>query len=144
MDDASGSAAGSHVTVEPDRRPLAHRLVVTEGGLDMIGRPMPLALGYIRRYPWMTDDELGSVQMALAATARRRGYTLGTVHLEELPTDPQAFDALLASLDELEVRAVLIPSKAHLGPWDSADSKYERLRQRTTAEVVVLDPSPRP
>jgi hypothetical protein len=93
----------------------------------------------MRRYPWMKDHELGEVQQSLADAARQRGYTLGTIHVEELPTEPQAFDALLASASELEVRAVIVPSRAHLGSWDSANSKYEQLRRRTTAEVVVVD-----
>jgi hypothetical protein len=108
----------------------------------VIGQAMPLALGYARRYPGMTDRELGDLQQRLAVAARQRGYVLGTVHLEELPTDPRAFDDLLASLGELKVRAVIIPSKAHLGSWDSADSKYDQLRRRATAEVIVLDSIP--
>jgi hypothetical protein len=103
---------------------------------------MPLALGYVRRYPWMTDREYGEVQERLAVAARRAGHTLGTIHVEEMPTDPKAFEALLAAVAELDVRAVLIPSKAHLGCWENSDSKYERLRRVTTAEIIVAASSP--
>ncbi|HET6295579.1 MAG TPA: hypothetical protein VFG33_19480, partial [Kribbella sp.] len=70
--------------------------------------------------------------------ARLHGRTLGTVHAEDLPTDPQAFDALLASLNELPAPAVIVPTKAHLGHWDQVGSKYDLLR-RARAEVIVAD-----
>ena len=108
----------------------------------MIGRPMPLALGYLRRYPWMTELEYGEVQERLAIAARRAGHTLTTIHVEELPTDPQAFEALLAAVTELDVRAVIVPSKAHLGRWGNSDSKYERLRRVTSAEIIVATANP--
>jgi hypothetical protein len=103
---------------------------------------MPLALGYLRRYPWMTEHEYGEAQERLATAARRAGHTLGTIHVEELPTDPEAFEALLAAVADLNIRAVIIPSKAHLGRWDKADSKYDRLRRATTAEIIVAAPGP--
>ena len=108
----------------------------------MISRPMPLALGYVRRYPGMSECEYGDIQHRLADAAREAGHTLGTIHVEELPTDPQAFDALLAAVKELNVRAVVIPTKAHLGRWDLDGSKYEHLRRATAAEIIVAGTAP--
>lgn len=106
----------------------------------VIIRPRPLALGYVRRYPWMPADEFGQLQLNLALAARASGHTLGRIHVEELPTDPQAFEALLASVTDLGVRAVVVPTWAHLGRWDRAGSKYEQLRRLTSAEIVVANP----
>jgi hypothetical protein len=116
------------------------RVPAVEG--RVIGKQMPLALGYVRRYPWMSDREYGVLQQRLAEAARQAGYTLGTVHAEDLPTDPQAFEILLASTRDLNVRAVIIPTKAHLGRWDRIGSKYEQLRRTTSAEIIVIDASP--
>ncbi|TCC52145.1 hypothetical protein E0H73_40120 [Kribbella pittospori] len=88
----------------------------------------------------MNDVELGQVQHHLAEVARRHGRTLGTVHVEELPTDPEAFNVLLASLAHLDVPAVIIPTKAHLGRWDLRGSKYDLLQQVAKAEVIVAEP----
>jgi hypothetical protein len=106
----------------------------------VIGQRLPVVPGYVRRYPWMTDHEFGALQHHLAEVARQHGRTLGTVYVEELPTDPKAFNALLASLKKLDVPAVIIPSKAHLGRWDLAGSKYDQLQQVAETKVIIADP----
>jgi hypothetical protein len=88
----------------------------------------------------MGDHELGELQQHLADVARQRGRTLGTVYVEELPTDPAAFTALLASLKDLDTPALIIPSKAHLGRWDLAGSKYNLLQQVAKTEVIIAQP----
>lgn len=98
---------------------------------------MPVIPGYVRRYPWMSDRELGQLQQRLAEVARRHDRTLGTVYVEELPTDPKAFEELLVSVKDLEAPAVIVPSRAHLGRWDIPDSKYQQLQQVATTEVIV-------
>jgi hypothetical protein len=90
----------------------------------------------------MTELEYGEAQERLAAAARLAGHTLGTIHVEEMPTDPQAFEALLAAVTDLNVRAVIIPSQAHLGCWENSGSKYERLRRVTSAEIIVAPAGP--
>lgn len=109
----------------------------------MIRPAQPLALGYIRRYPGMTAREYGDTQHRLAVAAREAGHTLGTIHVEELSTDPQAFEALLAAVNELDVRAVIIPTRFHLGRWDLRESKYEQLRRATTAEIIIAQRVPK-
>jgi hypothetical protein len=88
----------------------------------------------------MTERELGEVQQRLVEVARQHGRTLGTVYVEELPTDPRAFNALLASLKELDTPAVIIPSKAHLGRWDLKGSKYHQLQQVAETKVIIAHP----
>jgi hypothetical protein len=85
----------------------------------------------------MSAREYGDIQHRLAAAAREAGHTLGTIHVEELSTDPQAFEALLAAVNDLDVRAVIIPTRFHLGRWDLKDSKYEQLRRATAVEIII-------
>ncbi|MFI7067068.1 hypothetical protein ACIBL3_39140 [Kribbella sp. NPDC050124] len=89
----------------------------------------------------MLEREFELLHQRLATAAAHAGYSLGTVHVEELPTDPQAFEALLTSVVDLGARAVIVPSRAHLGCWERKESKYEQLRRSTSAEIIVLDPS---
>ena len=103
---------------------------------------LPVALGYVRRYPWMTDIELDIVERRLGEVARQHGRTLGTIHIEFLHTEPRAFKMLLAALEDSPSAAVIVPTKAHLGRWDRPESKYYELRQATGAEVIVADVSP--
>jgi hypothetical protein len=98
---------------------------------------LPVILGYVRRYPWMSEQELGELHQRLAEVARHHGRTLGTVHVEELPTDPEAFEALLAATRQMAAPAVVIPSKAHLGRWDLAGSKYDLLQQAAETQVII-------
>ena len=113
-----------------------------DGRLSLMPRAdMPLAVAYVRRYPWMPDREYNLLWRRLATAAQHAGYTLGVTHVEELPTDPRAFEALLESVAAPDIRAVIIPSKAHLGNWEQPGSKYEQLRRSTSAEIIVLDPS---
>lgn len=106
---------------------------------DVLGGRTPVILAYVRRYPAMTDGETCDLQLRLAAIARLHGRKLGAVHVEELPTEPQAFERLLASVQELPVPAVIVPSKAHLGRWDLAGSKYAVLQQAVQTEVIVAN-----
>ena len=86
--------------------------------------------------------EVHGLTDVIAVAAREAGHTLGTIHVEELATDPQAFDALLADVKELNVRAVVIPTKVHLGRWDLTGSESEQLRRATSAEIIVAGTVP--
>lgn len=93
----------------------------------MIGRPMPLALGYVHRECSLRESENGRVQQLLAEAARLQGYTLGTVHADDALTDPAGFDVLLETARGLGVGAVIVPTLAVLGPRDDPQSKLSLL-----------------
>ena len=103
----------------------------------MIGPAYPLALGYMRRYPLMRDDEVARTQEALAACARSNGHTLGTVHIEDILTDPKAFLDLVAAINLFEIPAVVIPSAAHLGDAKAPESKRAYFDRETRARVFI-------
>ena len=105
----------------------------------VIGPAYPLALGYMRRYPLMLCDEVAATQQVLAACARNNGYTLGTVHIEDLLTDPKAFLDLVAAINLFEIPAVVIPSAAHLGGPAAPESKRAYFERETKARVFVAD-----
>jgi hypothetical protein len=87
----------------------------------------------------MTDAAAREVEDHLAAAARLRGRRLGRVFVEDLPTDPSAFEELLTSLQELPTPGVIVPTKVHLGRWDIAESKYAVLQRTVRTEVIVAD-----
>jgi hypothetical protein len=105
----------------------------------VIGPAYPLALGYMRRYPLMRDDEVAGTQQALAACARRNGFTLGTVHVEDVLTDPKAFLDLVAAINLFEISAVVVPTATHLGDPAAPQSKRAYFDRETNACVVIAD-----
>ncbi|MDX6241993.1 MAG: hypothetical protein QOG10_6864 [Kribbellaceae bacterium] len=109
---------------------------------DVIGQPMPVVLGYMRKYPLMTDAEVARTQRHLAEYARDRGYTLGTIYIENLETDPKAFKELLEGVNRIQAPAVVVPTSIHLGKIDCGESKWAQLRQATRAHVLVAGASP--
>jgi hypothetical protein len=106
---------------------------------DAIPSAYPLALGYMRRYPLMRVDEVARTQEALADHARRNGFTLGTVHVEDLLTDPQAFLEMVAAINLFDIQAVVIPTAAHLGDPVVPESKRAYFDRETKAQVLVVE-----
>jgi hypothetical protein len=73
-----------------------------------------LAVGYMRKYPLMSEPEVARVKASLANCAHRGGYTTGTVHIEELHSDPKAFLEAVAAINLFHIAAVVVPTFAHL------------------------------
>ncbi|MEV8372649.1 hypothetical protein AB0P21_07920 [Kribbella sp. NPDC056861] len=71
--------------------------------------------------------------------ARRSGYTLGTVLVEDLLTDPKAFLDLIAAVNLFEIAAVVIPTATHLGSPSADGSKRAYFDRETKARVLVAD-----
>ena len=110
---------------EPQSHQSAGRPVA--GHVEMIPTRGRLALGYMRRYPLMSADDLGRWQQLMADTAKAHGFVLGTVHVEELPTELQAFEALLTSIRDVAVAVVIVPSPFHGGDRDEPGTRRHRL-----------------
>jgi hypothetical protein len=106
---------------------------------EVIGPASPLALGYMRKYPLMTETEVGRVQASLAECARRGGYILGTVHVEELHSDPKAFFEAVAAINIFDIAALVVPTFAHLGDPRTPESKRAHLDRETRARVLIAD-----
>jgi hypothetical protein len=90
---------------------------------------MPLALGYLHRECSLRHFDIGEAQQRLAEAARLQGCTLGTVHSDDVLTDPGGFGVLLETARSLGVGAVIVPTLAVLGSRDDPRSKLNRLRE---------------
>jgi hypothetical protein len=57
---------------------------------------------------------------------------VGSVHIEDILTDPKAFLDLVAAINLFEIPAVVIPSAAHLGDPTAPESKWAYFERETT------------
>lgn len=114
----------------------------------MIGRPKPLALGYVLRRCSLRHYEIGAEQQMLAEAAKLQGHTLGTVHLDDALTDPDGFRLLLEAAEEPHVDAIIVPMLSLLGSPDDPQSKFSQLLARgilvLSADQPVVPPEPPP
>jgi nucleotide-binding universal stress UspA family protein len=108
----------------------------------MTDHTRPLLLGYLRKYPTMSDAELELAKKRLAEFAEREGFALGTVYVEHLHNDPAAFDALIEAANRYEVTAVVVPTAIHLSPVGALQSKKARLERETGARVLIAGSRP--
>jgi hypothetical protein len=107
----------------------------------MIGRPMPLALGYVLRRCSLQHVEIGAEQQLLAEAARAQGHILGTVHVDDVLTDPDGFAVLLAAATtECHVSAVIVPALEILGDPGDPRSKFSQLLARGILALSVDRP----
>jgi O-acetylhomoserine/O-acetylserine sulfhydrylase-like pyridoxal-dependent enzyme len=102
----------------------------------------PLALGYLRQYLSMTGDDLGLVKKQMQAFAEHKGFILGMVFVEQLHTDPAAFDALVTAANLREITVVIVPTRAHLSAVGRSETKMQRLERESGARALVADWSP--
>lgn len=97
------------------------------------------AVGYLRQYGSMTCRQFGTAKEQLAALAERSGFELCQVFVEQLHTDPAAFEELLQVVKLRNVAAVLVPNRAHLSSVGGDETKIQRLQRETRSEVLVAD-----
>ncbi|MFF1820575.1 hypothetical protein ACFVWG_24940 [Kribbella sp. NPDC058245] len=100
----------------------------------------PLLLGYVRRDLLVTDGQVSQLERAMTKFALASGYSMGFTYVEKPGTWPTAFEALVESVNQDDVTAVVLPSILHFmvlgAPHDIKDI-FERF---TGARVIVLDP----
>ncbi|MFF1822513.1 hypothetical protein ACFVWG_34745 [Kribbella sp. NPDC058245] len=100
------------------------------------------AVGYLRQYPSMTRVELDQAAVQLAVFARRRGFVLRKVFVEQLATDPAAFDALVHMVKQREIPVIVVPTDAHLSAVGGGETKARRLERETGAYALTVGASP--
>ena len=101
------------------------------------------AVGYLRQYRSMTSHQLLQAEEQLKALAGRRGFFLCKVFVEQLHTDPAAFDALIRLVKRRRVPAVIVPNQAHLSAVGSGETKSHRLHRETRAHALTASGLPR-
>jgi hypothetical protein len=97
------------------------------------------AVGYLRQYGSMTCRQFTKAREQLLAFAEQHGLELRDVFVEELRSDPAAFEKLVQVVTQQNIRRVLVPNRAHLSSVGSGETKDLRLRRETGAEVLVAD-----
>jgi hypothetical protein len=107
-----------------------------------VDRTRPLLIGYIRKHFLMTPSELEHFKKELVTFARREGFTLQAIFVEEVETAPAAFQSLMEAVGRLEVTAVVVPSLVHLSALSTPTSMKEHLEHYTGARVMVASSSP--
>jgi hypothetical protein len=89
----------------------------------------------------MTCYQLAQAEDELAAFAEQEGALLGKVFVENLRTDPAAFDALIRSVKRRGISVVLVPTETHLSAVGGDQTKLERLHRETSARALAADGS---
>jgi hypothetical protein len=112
----------------------------THAGQAAPGAP-PVMLGYVR---------LGQLRMAPDQViamfndyARRNGFWLAEVFIEQDSTTPAAFDSLLKAAKQRAARVVAVPSVDHLAVLGSAPLNH-MLERITGAQLHEMDRAPAP
>jgi hypothetical protein len=106
------------------------------GAGDLSGSLAP-AVGYLREYRSMTCRQLAEAKEQLAAFAGQHGFHLRRVFVEQLHSDPAAFEALIKLVKRRRIPAVLVPNPAHLSAVGGGDTKAQQLRRQTGAHILV-------
>ncbi|MET7283276.1 hypothetical protein ABZS29_33925 [Kribbella sp. NPDC005582] len=97
-----------------------------------------LAVGYLRQYPAMTHCELARAKAQIAAAAQECGFVLRHVFVEEMATDPAAFDALIKVARRRKVAAVIVLAHVHLSAVGDGETKLQRLHRETGAHALIV------
>ncbi|GAA3136919.1 signal recognition particle GTPase [Kribbella aluminosa] len=100
------------------------------------------AVGYLRQYRSMTRYQLSAAQEQLAAYAGQEGFLLRKVFVEQLDSDPAAFDALIKSVKRRKITVVIVPTTAHLSAVGDGETKLQRLQRETGARALAATGPP--
>ncbi|WP_350279125.1 hypothetical protein [Kribbella sp. HUAS MG21] len=102
----------------------------------------PLLLGYARRDLYLSGRHVDDMERELGEFGQLEGFLMGSVYVEDPETAPQAFEALVASVNRYEITAVVLPSLRHLalvgGPAE-VRAQFERV---TGARIVLHEVTP--
>src|SRR5438445_5364633 len=74
----------------------------------------PLALGYIRRHPLMTDPEQEGMRAALSSFADAGGLRLAEVYIDT-PATPSRYGAMVTAAQRMHAIVILVADPDHLG-----------------------------
>jgi hypothetical protein len=97
------------------------------------------AVGYLRQYPSMTCYQLAQAEEQLAAFAGQHGFVLRKVFVEQLHTDPAAFNALVKMVQRRKIPTVIVPTQAHLSAVGSYQTKAQRLHRETSSYALAAN-----
>ena len=103
---------------------------------------MPLTVGYISAHLLTPQAELSDLTLTLVAFAHARGNILCSLHVEQPPTVPVAFQGLIEQVSREGIRTVLVPSLHHLGAVGQPLSIKEHLEHLIGGQVLITGYAP--
>ena len=102
----------------------------------------PLLLGYARRDLYLSGRHVDDLKCELGEFAQLEGFLMGSVYVEDPETAPQAFEALVASVNRCQIAAVVLPGLRHLAlVGDPADVRV-RFERVTGARIMLHEVTP--
>jgi hypothetical protein len=102
----------------------------------------PLLLGYARRDLYLSNRHVNDLKRELGDFARLEGFLMGSVYVEDPETAPQAFEALVASVNRYEITAVVMPSLRHLALVGDPAEVRVRFERVTGARIMLHEVTP--
>lgn len=121
-----------------DRPAVLSKRVPASADRPISGVP-PLMVGYLRVH------QLKATRAEITAVfdeyARRKGFRLAEVFIEQDSTTPSAFGELIAAVKHHSARAVVVPSIDHLAVLGGTPLR-EMLQRITGAQVHEMDRAP--
>ncbi|MET9317244.1 hypothetical protein ABZX12_35960 [Kribbella sp. NPDC003505] len=101
-----------------------------------------LLLGYARCDLYLSDRHVDDLKRELGEFGQLEGFLMGSMYVEDPETAPQAFEALVASVNRYEITAVVLPSLRHLplvGDPAEVRGQFERV---TGARIMLHEVAP--
>jgi DNA invertase Pin-like site-specific DNA recombinase len=74
----------------------------------------PLIYGYVRVEDGSSEDDIQQAEQRMKHLARAEGFCYERTFYEYVSGDRSAFEELIAEIQRVEARAVIVPSHAHL------------------------------
>lgn len=108
----------------------------------MTGQTEPVAIGYVRHYFMMPAAELARARDHVTRAAAAENLTLQAIHVEELETEPRAFNAVVKAVEHGGVSVVIVPTLEHLKPRPGERSRRIRLELEAGVRVLVAASPP--
>ncbi len=102
----------------------------------------PLLLGYARRDLYLSDRHVDDLRRELGAFAQLEGIAMGSVYIEDPGTAPATFEALVASVNRYQIRAVVLPGLQHLALVGNPEEVRVQFEHVTGARIMLHEVAP--
>ena len=94
---------------------------------------------YVRAHLLMTDDEIAATTDELERCAKKHGYALGQVFVEELGEVSAAFTSVMQVINDERPAALVVPSVLHLAPLGLPPQLVHHLEIVTGVRMLIAN-----
>ncbi|MFB6720174.1 hypothetical protein ACFCV3_08455 [Kribbella sp. NPDC056345] len=102
----------------------------------------PLLLGYARRDLYLSDRHVDDLKRELKAFAQLEGFAMGSIYIENPGTAPATFEALVASVNRYQIRAIVLPGLQHLALVGNPEEVRVQFERVTRARMMLHKVAP--